>query len=152
MTSDQPSLLMIWSPTRELFGHVWRNWVCSPHKAMLKFSGTPYTFESESHLQRIEEFTFSDNGLKSIVISSSVEILCESCFFGYDSVESIIFQNSSKLVRIESRAFHKCSAFVIMSKCSFSWFRAVTNCQIDAPMKSKSSSLIGQLLSWKSNE
>jgi hypothetical protein len=56
-------------------------------------------------LTRIAELAFSGSGLKSIVIPSSVEILCKSSFRGCKSLESILFENDSKLTRIEEAAF-----------------------------------------------
>jgi hypothetical protein len=79
-------------------------------------------FESDSHLQRIEGLAFSASGLTSIVIPSSVEVLCKCCFAECYSTESITFMNDSKLARIESRAFHRYSAFVRMSEYSLSSF------------------------------
>jgi hypothetical protein len=63
------------------------------------------TFESDSHLQRIEKSAFSSSGLKSIVIPSSVEVLCESCFSRCESLSSITFESDSHLQRIEKSAF-----------------------------------------------
>jgi NAD-dependent dihydropyrimidine dehydrogenase PreA subunit len=63
------------------------------------------TFESDSHLQRIEKSAFEESGLKSIVISSSIEVLCESCFEECKSLSSITFGIDSHLQCIEKYAF-----------------------------------------------
>jgi hypothetical protein len=70
---------------------------------------------------------------QSVVISSSVEVVCKSCFYRCKSLSSIPFKEDSALARIESRAFHKRSTFVIMSECSLRSFRALTNCQMVPP-------------------
>jgi hypothetical protein len=70
------------------FGHCQSVIIPSSIEILCKFcfseckSLSSITFESGSHLQRIEESTFSLSGLTSIVIPSSVEILCNSCFAG----------------------------------------------------------------------
>jgi hypothetical protein len=63
------------------------------------------TFESNSHLTRIESSAFSFSSLQSIGIQSSVEILCSSCFSNCRSLSSISFEAYSRLTRIESYAF-----------------------------------------------
>jgi hypothetical protein len=51
--------------------------------------------------------------LKSICILRNVEILGKSCFAGdctkFNSLESITFENDSRLTRIEDYCFQKCS-------------------------------------------
>jgi hypothetical protein len=44
--------------------------------------------------------------LKSVIVPLSVEILCASCFKSCKSLESVIFDDGSKLQRIEEAAFH----------------------------------------------
>jgi hypothetical protein len=56
-------------------------------------------------LQRIEEYAFSSSGLKSIIIPSSVEHLCKSCFSCCNSLSSISFETGSNLQRIEESDF-----------------------------------------------
>jgi hypothetical protein len=63
------------------------------------------TFESNSHLQRIEESAFSSNGLRSIVIPSSVEVLSKFYFAGCKSLSSITFESDSHLQCIEALSF-----------------------------------------------
>jgi hypothetical protein len=99
---------------------------------MLMTRGTPYTFESDSYLQSIEESAFSESGLQSIIIPSSVEILCKSCFERCRSLSSITFESDSHLQRIEEPAFDECSAFVRISECFLSGFRALMNGQLAA--------------------
>jgi hypothetical protein len=57
-------------------------------------------------LNRMEESAFASSGLKSIIIPSSVEILCKSCFASCESLESVLFENDSKLQRIGEAAFY----------------------------------------------
>jgi hypothetical protein len=63
------------------------------------------TFESNSHLTRIESGAFLQSKLQSILIPSSVEILGSSCFYNCLSLSSITFESNSQLTRIESGAF-----------------------------------------------
>jgi hypothetical protein len=67
------------------------------------------TFESNSHLTRIESEAFSSSSLESILIPRNVEILGSTCFYNCKSLSSIIFEPNSCLTRIESRAFHESS-------------------------------------------
>jgi uncharacterized protein YuzB (UPF0349 family) len=63
------------------------------------------TFESNSHLTRIESSAFSGSSLASIMIPNSVEILGSRCFSYCKSLSSITFESNSRLTRIESSAF-----------------------------------------------
>jgi hypothetical protein len=67
------------------------------------------TFESNSHLKRIESASFSYSSLQSILIPRNVEILGSKCFSKCKSLSSITFESNSHLTRIESEAFHKSS-------------------------------------------
>jgi hypothetical protein len=63
------------------------------------------TFESGSRLERIDEFAFHGSGLKSIVIPSSVHILCKESFSQCLRLESVVFESNSRLERIEESSF-----------------------------------------------
>jgi hypothetical protein len=63
------------------------------------------TFESNSHLTRIESEAFSYSSLQSILIPRNVEILCSKCFSFCTSLSSITFESNSHLTRIESFVF-----------------------------------------------
>jgi hypothetical protein len=67
------------------------------------------TFESNSHLRRIESEVFSFSKLQSILIPRNVEILGSKCFSYCKSLSSITFESNSHLTRIESEAFYKSS-------------------------------------------
>jgi hypothetical protein len=58
-------------------------------------------------LVRIEEAAFLFPGLKSIIISSSVDILHKSYFGSRKLLESIILENDSKLIRTGKSAFSR---------------------------------------------
>jgi hypothetical protein len=45
--------------------------------------------------------------LKSIIIPSSVEVLCESCFFECKSLSSVTFESGSRLQCIEESTFRE---------------------------------------------
>jgi hypothetical protein len=62
-------------------------------------------FESDSHLQHIEESSFCMSGLQSIIIPASVEILCKYCFAECESLSSITFESNSHLQHIEESSF-----------------------------------------------
>jgi hypothetical protein len=66
------------------------------------------TFESGSRLERIEEYSFCGNGLKSIEIPSSVVVLGTSSFHGCKSLESVAFESGSRLERIDRSVFVSC--------------------------------------------
>jgi hypothetical protein len=63
------------------------------------------TFESNSHLTRIESGAFSWSSLESILIPRNVEILGSQCFSNCHSLSSIKFESNSQLKRIKSGAF-----------------------------------------------
>jgi hypothetical protein len=63
---------------------------------------------------RIESSVFSSSSLQSIIIPSSVEILCSSCFSQCYSLSSMSFESQSRLKRIESSAFSYSSFQSIM--------------------------------------
>jgi hypothetical protein len=44
---------------------------------------------------------------KKVVVPCSIKSLCKSCFQSCTSVESILFENESKLIRIEQFAFYR---------------------------------------------
>jgi hypothetical protein len=67
------------------------------------------TFESNSHLTRIESAAFSYSSLQSILIPRNVEILESDCFSYCKSRSSISFESNSHLTRIESGAFSSSS-------------------------------------------
>jgi hypothetical protein len=67
------------------------------------------SFESNSGLNRIESFAFSNSSLESISIPRNVEILGSSCFSDCKSLSSISFESNSRLTRIESSAFSNSS-------------------------------------------
>jgi uncharacterized protein YuzB (UPF0349 family) len=50
------------------------------------------TFESKSHLTRIESEAFSYSSLQSILIPRNVEILGSGCFSNCESLSSITFE------------------------------------------------------------
>jgi hypothetical protein len=61
-------------------------------------------FECGSRLEQIEESTFSESGLKSIVIPCSVQVLRTASFSGCRSLQSMIFESGSRLRYIEKGA------------------------------------------------
>jgi tRNA A-37 threonylcarbamoyl transferase component Bud32 len=63
------------------------------------------TFESNSHLIRIESEAFYKSSLETIMIPKNVEILGSKCFSYCKSLSSITFESNSHLTRIESEAF-----------------------------------------------
>jgi hypothetical protein len=71
-------------------------------------------FESGCRLERIGESAFSGNGLKSILIPSSVVVLGEGSFSGCKSLESVTFENGSRLERIEGSAFRESALELIL--------------------------------------
>jgi hypothetical protein len=62
-------------------------------------------FDSGSRLERIEESAFSESGLKSIVIPSSVAVLSGKSFCGCKSLESVMFESPSRLERVDKSMF-----------------------------------------------
>jgi hypothetical protein len=93
---------------KSLPGRVWISTTIDNFQSYCDFisvSVESIIFENDSKLIRIDESAFSHSGLKSIIIPSSVEILCQSCFRYCRSLESIIFENDSKLIRIGELAF-----------------------------------------------
>jgi hypothetical protein len=56
-------------------------------------------------LGRLEKAAFSETGLTSVEIPSSVEVICEGCFANSASLELITVAAGSKLLRIEKAAF-----------------------------------------------
>jgi hypothetical protein len=50
--------------------------------------------------------TFSKTGLASIHIPSSVEVICEYCFFECRSLASVRSDSDAKVSRFENRAFY----------------------------------------------
>jgi hypothetical protein len=62
-------------------------------------------FESYSKLTRIEALCFHSSPLKSICIPCSVEIVCESSFYGCTSLEFVNFESNSRLKRLEMKCF-----------------------------------------------
>jgi hypothetical protein len=87
------------------------------------------TFESGSRLERIEEYAFCGSGLQSILIPSSVVVLCKESFSYCGSLASVSFESGSRLERIEESAFHQSglnrieipSSVVVLGKSSFSY-------------------------------
>jgi hypothetical protein len=65
------------------------------------------TFESNSHLTRIESEVFSFSSLQSILIPRNVEILGSERFSYCESLSSMTFESNSHLTRIESKAFYE---------------------------------------------
>jgi hypothetical protein len=68
------------------------------------------TFESGSRLERIEESAFSESGLKSIEIPSSVVNLGKWSFYQCKSLRSIGFESGSRLQRIGADGFGPCKS------------------------------------------
>jgi hypothetical protein len=64
-------------------------------------------FENVSMLERIESGLFSETSLKSVVISRSVEVLCENCFLKCKLLSSVTIESESKLSRSEKYAFSR---------------------------------------------
>jgi hypothetical protein len=62
------------------------------------------TFESNSHLTRIESEAFYKSSLQSIMIPNNVEILGSSCFSNCKSGSVVIVESNPQLARIESKA------------------------------------------------
>jgi hypothetical protein len=58
-------------------------------------------------MERIDEHTFHRSGLRSIVIPSSVVVLCEGSFESCKSLKSMKFETGSRLERIERSAFRR---------------------------------------------
>jgi hypothetical protein len=56
-------------------------------------------------LERIEESAFSQSGLKSIEIPSSVVLLGKKSFYQCESLESVTFESGSRLERINKSMF-----------------------------------------------
>jgi uncharacterized protein YuzB (UPF0349 family) len=67
------------------------------------------TFESNSHLTRIESEAFSFSSLQSIIIPRNVKIIGSNCFSDCKSFSSIRFESNSHLKRIESIPFYESS-------------------------------------------
>jgi hypothetical protein len=63
------------------------------------------TFESDSRLERIEEYAFYESGLKSIKIPSSLVVFDKSIFCGCKSLESVTFESDSRLEPLNERPF-----------------------------------------------
>jgi hypothetical protein len=56
-------------------------------------------------LQQIDEYAFQWSGLTAIILPSSVELVCKSCFFNCKSLTSVTFEPDSKLQQIDEDAF-----------------------------------------------
>jgi hypothetical protein len=56
-------------------------------------------------LSRIERSTFRETGLREIVIPASVEVLGEECFLGCTLLQSITFEQGSRLREVGRSAF-----------------------------------------------
>jgi hypothetical protein len=63
-------------------------------------------FQSDSRLERIDEWAFRESGLRSIVIPSSVVVLGRSSFFECKSLGFVRFGRDSRLERVEESAFY----------------------------------------------
>jgi hypothetical protein len=78
-------------------------------------------------MERIEGFAFYASELKSILIPSSVVVFGKWSFSWCKSLESVTFENGSRLERIEESAFYGSelksieipSAVVVLGKASF---------------------------------
>jgi hypothetical protein len=98
------------------------------------------TFESNSHLTRIESEAFSISSLQSIVIPSSVEILGSKCFSSSYSLSTITFESNSRLTRIESEAFSLSplesilipNAVEILGSRCFSWCKSLSSIRFES--------------------
>lgn len=67
-------------------------------------------FEKGSKLTTIGNYAFSycNRGLKSIIIPASVETIGQSCFSYCSALESVTFEEGSKLSSIAGDAFYRC--------------------------------------------
>jgi hypothetical protein len=72
-------------------------------------------------LQQIESHSFSSCGLRAITIPASVTILHNSCFELCESLESVVFETKSELLRIEAMAFASTAvtSFALPNSVSF---------------------------------
>jgi hypothetical protein len=68
--------------------------------------------------------------LKSIIIPSSVEIFCQSCFASCKSLESFMLENDSRLQRIKKSVFLDSSGFLLISELLLHRFRRRAHCQL----------------------
>jgi hypothetical protein len=104
---------------------------------------TSVTFESNSKLQRIEEYAFADSGLTTIQVPASVEVLCKKCFNCCISLTSVTFESNSKLQRIEESAFTRSgltttqvpASVEMLCKSCFSYCRSLTSVTFEANSK-----------------
>jgi hypothetical protein len=89
------------------------------------------TFESNSHLTRIESGAFSSSSLQSILIPRNVEILGSKCFLFCNSLSSITFESNSHLTRIESMAcsFSSLQSILIPSNVEILGSLCFSNCK-----------------------
>jgi hypothetical protein len=72
------------------------------------------TFESNSHLTRIESEALLGSSLQSILSPWNVEIFGSRCFSFCQSLSSVTFESNSRLARIESDAFSQSSVQSIL--------------------------------------
>jgi hypothetical protein len=66
-------------------------------------------FEISSHVQEINERSFRNSGLRTVVIPASVRVLGEACFQSCQALDCVTFKTESMLERIEKESFHQTS-------------------------------------------
>jgi hypothetical protein len=65
-----------------------------------------FFLEVQSLFCEVGDFAFVDSGPSGIFLQSSVEIVAKSCFSGYRSFVSIVFQMPVRLYLIHESCFH----------------------------------------------
>jgi hypothetical protein len=73
------------------------------------------TFDSDSELQRIEEYVFQWNGLIAIYVPVFVEVLYKLCLSDCESLSSIIFESHSKRREVAADTVGNCHVCVGLS-------------------------------------
>ncbi|MDR1267689.1 MAG: leucine-rich repeat domain-containing protein, partial [Holosporales bacterium] len=63
------------------------------------------TFEQNPQLTRVEEYAFSESGLRSICIPASVEALDQGCFYSCSFLRGVTFEEGSHLRTVGVGAF-----------------------------------------------
>jgi hypothetical protein len=65
-------------------------------------------FEGGGQLTRIEPFAFVSSGVKSFLVTSSVQTLGENCFAKCVALTAVMFEEQCVLRVIEKAAFEQC--------------------------------------------